>query len=140
MVPSTSEHFSLVSGGECCPTGIRLFRGTNNTLRVRWRSSSPLTNYTAEVSGSQNTHTCSPLPGSNTCDVSEIVCGQVYSVVVAPLNQDGTKVQFCSRRMYSGNVYECISTFFECISHFIKKDLYICIRQNYILYINNINK
>ncbi|KAI7794727.1 putative fibronectin type III domain-containing protein 7-like [Triplophysa rosa] len=93
--------FHGFSTSECCPMGIRLFRGTNNTLRVRWRSSSPLTNYTAEVSGSQSTHTCSPLPGSNTCDVSEIVCGQVYTVVVAPLNQDGTKVQFCSRRTYS---------------------------------------
>ncbi|KAA0706757.1 Fibronectin type III domain-containing protein 7 [Triplophysa tibetana] len=58
--------FHGFSTSECCPTGIRLFRGTNNTLRVRWRSSSPLTNYTAEVSGSQSTHTCSPLPGSNT--------------------------------------------------------------------------
>ncbi|XP_067303453.1 fibronectin type III domain-containing protein 7 [Pseudorasbora parva] len=89
------------STGECCPSGIRLFRGTNNTLRVRWRSSSALTNYTAEVKGSSSTRVCSPEPGYSTCDVSEIVCGQVYSVVVAPLNPDGTKVLFCNSRMYS---------------------------------------
>ncbi|XP_056126688.1 fibronectin type III domain-containing protein 7 [Rhinichthys klamathensis goyatoka] len=89
------------SASECCPSGIRLFRGTNNTLRVRWRSSSALTSYTAEVTGSDSTHVCSPAPGSSTCDVSEIVCGQVYSVVVAPLNRDGAKVPFCNSRMYS---------------------------------------
>nr|XP_055044179.1 fibronectin type III domain-containing protein 7 [Misgurnus anguillicaudatus] len=89
------------STSECCPMGIRLFRGTNNTLRVRWRSNNVLSNYTAEVTGSQSTHVCNPQPGTNMCDVLEIVCGQVYSVVVAPLHKDGTKVQFCSKRMYS---------------------------------------
>ncbi|XP_051962450.1 fibronectin type III domain-containing protein 7 [Xyrauchen texanus] len=89
------------STSECCPSGIRLFRGANNTLRVYWRSNSILTNYTAEVVGSGSTHVCSPELGSNMCDVSEIVCGQVYSVVVAPLNRDGTRVQFCSSRIYS---------------------------------------
>ncbi|KAL1249579.1 hypothetical protein QQF64_020584 [Cirrhinus molitorella] len=89
------------SASQCCPSGIRLYRGTNNTLIVRWRSSSVLTRYTAEVTGSVKTHTCSPEPGSYTCTVSEIVCGQVYSVVVAPLNPDGTKVQFCNSRLYS---------------------------------------
>ncbi|XP_016113661.1 fibronectin type III domain-containing protein 7-like [Sinocyclocheilus grahami] len=89
------------SASQCCPSGIRLYRGTNNTLIVRWRSSSALTKYTAEVTGSDRTHTCSPEPGSYTCTVSEIVCGQVYSVVVAPLNPDGSKVQFCNSRLYS---------------------------------------
>lgn len=89
------------SASECCPLGIRLFRGANNTLLVRWRSINTLTRYTAEVSGSDSTNTCTPELGSSTCVVSEIVCGQVYSVVVAPLNPDGTKVQFCTSRMYS---------------------------------------
>ncbi|KAF4097008.1 hypothetical protein G5714_022977 [Onychostoma macrolepis] len=89
------------SASQCCPSGIRLYRGTNNTLIVRWRSSSALTKYTAEVTGGARTHACSPEPGSYTCTVSEIVCGQVYSVVVAPLNSDGSKVQFCNSRLYS---------------------------------------
>ncbi|XP_043080820.1 fibronectin type III domain-containing protein 7-like [Puntigrus tetrazona] len=93
--------FQGFSASQCCPSGIRLYRGTNNTLIVRWRSSSALTRYTAEVTGSVRTHTCSPEPGSYTCTVSDIVCGQVYTVVVAPLNPDGSKVQFCNSRLYS---------------------------------------
>ncbi|XP_026054944.1 fibronectin type III domain-containing protein 7-like [Carassius auratus] len=89
------------SASQCCPSGIRLYRGSNNTLIVRWRSSSALTKYTAEVTGSGRTHTCSPDPGIYTCTVSQIVCGQVYTVVIAPLNPDGSKVQFCNSRLYS---------------------------------------
>ncbi|TRZ00552.1 hypothetical protein DNTS_008546 [Danionella cerebrum] len=89
------------STSECCPWGIRLSRGINNTLLVRWRTGSALTNLTAEVTGTDSTRTCSPLPGYNSCLVSEITCGQVYSVVVAPQNKDGSKVQFCNSRKYS---------------------------------------
>ncbi|XP_036446665.1 fibronectin type III domain-containing protein 7 [Colossoma macropomum] len=90
------------STSECCPSGIRLFRRANNTLRVQWRSSSPLSNYTAQVTGSTSSRACSPPQlGQNTCDVSDVTCGDVYSVVVAPVNPDGTVVQFCSSRMYS---------------------------------------
>lgn len=106
---SIKNKHSRLSQGQCCPSGIRLYRGTNNTLIVRWRSSSALTKYTAEVTGSVRTHACSPEPGSYTCTVSEIVCGQVYSVVVAPLNPDGSKVQFCNSRLYSGNELQCRS-------------------------------
>lgn len=95
--------------GECCPSGIRLFRRSNNTLRVQWRSMSPLSNYSAQVTGSSSSHACSPaVPAQNTCDVSDITCGVVYSVVVAPVNPDGTIVQFCSSRMYSGKVHASV--------------------------------
>ncbi|XP_072553287.1 fibronectin type III domain-containing protein 7 [Salminus brasiliensis] len=90
------------STSECCPSGIRLFKRSNNTLRVQWRSSGPLSNYTVQVTGRGTSHTCSPQqPGENTCDISEVTCGTVYSVVVAPVDQNGAVVQFCSSRMYS---------------------------------------
>ncbi|XP_066529361.1 fibronectin type III domain-containing protein 7 [Hoplias malabaricus] len=90
------------STSECCPSGIRLFRRVNNTLRVQWRSSNPLSNYTAQVTGTISSHSCSLLQlGQNSCDVSDIICGDVYSVVVAPVNTDGSMVQFCSSKMYS---------------------------------------
>ncbi|XP_030643216.1 fibronectin type III domain-containing protein 7 [Chanos chanos] len=89
------------SSSECCPSGVRLYRMSNNTLRVHWRSSGSLLNHTADVYGSVSNYTCSPPPGANTCDVSEIVCGDVYTVVVSPIGRDGTKIQFCPRRMYS---------------------------------------
>lgn len=74
----------------------------NNTLRVYWRSSGSLHNHVADLYGTSSNYTCTPPIGSNYCDVSEIVCGEVYTVVVAPLAQDGTKITFCPRRMYSG--------------------------------------
>lgn len=74
----------------------------NNTLRVYWRSSGSLHNHVADLYGTSSNYTCTPPMGSNYCDVSEIVCGEVYTVVVAPLAQDGTKITFCPRRMYSG--------------------------------------
>ncbi|XP_062871771.1 fibronectin type III domain-containing protein 7-like [Trichomycterus rosablanca] len=89
------------STSECCPSGIRLYRRFNNTLRVWWRSSASLSNFTAQVTGGSRNHSCSPAPGQSMCDVSEVTCGDVYSVVVAPINPDGTVVQFCSSRIYS---------------------------------------
>lgn len=90
------------STSECCPSGIRVFGRSSNTLRVQWRSSSSLSNYTVQVTGNTNTQTCSPLQlGQNTCDVAQVTCGAVYSVVVAPVDPSGVMVHFCSSRMYS---------------------------------------
>ncbi|XP_010900407.2 fibronectin type III domain-containing protein 7 [Esox lucius] len=89
------------SSSACCPSGVKLYRMANNTLRAYWRSTGGLHKYMAEMVGSQSNYTCAPPPGGNTCDVSEIMCGDVYKVVVAPLTQDGAKVQFCPQRMYS---------------------------------------
>ncbi|XP_045544657.1 fibronectin type III domain-containing protein 7 [Salmo salar] len=44
----------------------------------------------------------------NTCDVLEIMCGDIYKVVLAPLTRDGAIVQFCPQRMYSVE-YSCTS-------------------------------
>ncbi|XP_055779204.1 fibronectin type III domain-containing protein 7-like [Salvelinus fontinalis] len=89
------------SSSACCPSGVKLYRMANNTLRVYWRSTGGLHNYTAKMVGSQSNYTCTPPPGGNTCEVPEIMCGDVYNVVVAPLTQDGAMVQFCPQRMYS---------------------------------------
>ncbi|XP_062407640.1 fibronectin type III domain-containing protein 7 [Sardina pilchardus] len=89
------------SSSACCPSSVKLYRMANNTLRVYWRSSGSLHNHLADLYGTSSNYTCTPPMGSNYCDVSEIVCGEVYTVVVAPLAQDGTKITFCPRRMYS---------------------------------------
>ncbi|XP_051990384.1 fibronectin type III domain-containing protein 7-like [Xyrauchen texanus] len=73
----------------------------NSTLRVYWRYSPGLYNYTADLYGTRSNYTCNAAQGSNVCDVAEILCGEMYTVVVSPLTQDGLKVMFCPRRLYS---------------------------------------
>ncbi|XP_017341938.1 fibronectin type III domain-containing protein 7 [Ictalurus punctatus] len=85
----------------CCPSRIRLYTRLNNTLRVSWWSSSSSSNFTAQVTGGGRAYACSPAPGQSMCDVSEVTCGDVYTVIVAPINPDGTVVPFCPSRMYS---------------------------------------
>ncbi|XP_067309402.1 fibronectin type III domain-containing protein 7 [Pseudorasbora parva] len=89
------------SSSACCPTSVKLYRMANNTLRVYWRSSPGLYNYTADLYGTRSNYTCSTTQGATACDVSNIMCGEVYSVVVAPLTQEGSKVTFCPRKLYS---------------------------------------
>nr|XP_021323692.1 fibronectin type III domain-containing protein 7 isoform X1 [Danio rerio] len=89
------------SASSCCPSSVKLYRMPNSTLRVNWRYSPGLYNYTADLYGTRSNYTCSSTAGANTCDVSEILCGEVYTVVVAPLTKDGTKVTFCPRKLYS---------------------------------------
>ncbi|KAM3876349.1 fibronectin type III domain-containing protein 7-like [Diretmus argenteus] len=90
------------SSRTCCPSGVKLYRMASNSLRVYWRSSAGNLNYTAEIMGSSSSssanYTCT---GENSCDVSNIQCGNVYRVVVAPLTSQGYTVQFCSQRLYS---------------------------------------
>lgn len=89
------------SASACCPSSVRLYRMDNNTLRVYWRSSPGLYNYTADLHGTRSNYTCSATNGAHGCDISEILCGEVYTVVVAPLTQEGSKVTYCPRRLYS---------------------------------------
>ncbi|TRY81827.1 hypothetical protein DNTS_000530, partial [Danionella cerebrum] len=91
------------SASSCCPSSVKLFQMANNTLRVFWRSSSSpgLYNYTADLYGTRANFTCSSTHGNNACDVSQVVCGEVYTVVVSPLTNDGSKVTFCPRKLYS---------------------------------------
>lgn len=103
--PSSSpSHFLYLwpLSGACCPSSVKLYRMVNNTLRVYWRSSPGLYNYTADLYGTSSNYTCSTTQGATACDVSNIMCGEVYTVVVAPLTQQGSKVTFCPRKLYSG--------------------------------------
>ncbi|XP_042564917.1 fibronectin type III domain-containing protein 7-like [Clupea harengus] len=94
------------SSSVCCPSGVRLYSMPNNTLRVFWRLSGSLSNYTVDVQGSSGNYTCSPPPGGNYCDLTDVTCGSVYTVVVVPVNMDGSTVSFCPHRLYSGTVYK----------------------------------
>ncbi|XP_056132898.1 fibronectin type III domain-containing protein 7-like [Lampris incognitus] len=89
------------SSSACCPWGIKLHRMANDSLRVYWRAPAGHHNYTAEMVGSSANYTCTPPPGENRCDVSNVQCGGVYHVVVAPLTRHGGKVEFCHERLYS---------------------------------------
>uniref|UniRef100_A0A3B3RMV0 Fibronectin type III domain containing 7 n=1 Tax=Paramormyrops kingsleyae TaxID=1676925 RepID=A0A3B3RMV0_9TELE len=106
---SSTGHKSLCtyhgfSSTTCCPWSVKLYRMTNNIIRVFWHSSSSQSTYIADLYGSVSNYTCTPQAGANFCDVSEIMCGDVYTVVVAPLSQ-GSKIKFCSQRMYSGKYH-----------------------------------
>ncbi|XP_027875321.1 fibronectin type III domain-containing protein 7 [Xiphophorus couchianus] len=90
------------SSSACCPTGVKLYRRTNNSLRVYWRSSSPQAyNHTVELYGTGANYTCFAAAGSMYCDIQEGTCGDVYTVVVAPVGKSGVKVTFCLPRTYS---------------------------------------
>ncbi|XP_036939119.1 fibronectin type III domain-containing protein 7 [Acanthopagrus latus] len=90
------------SSSPCCPTSIKLYRRANNTLRVYWRSLGPqIHNHTVDLYGTGANYTCNTAAGSQSCDIEEGKCGDVYRVVVAPVGQDGIKVSFCQPRTYS---------------------------------------
>lgn len=74
----------------------------NNTIRVYWHSFGGLSKYTAILIGVSSNYSCRSYPGGNSCDITGSVCGEMYTVVVAPLSRDGAKVEFCPRRRYSG--------------------------------------
>uniref|UniRef100_A0A3Q3S228 Fibronectin type III domain containing 7a n=1 Tax=Mastacembelus armatus TaxID=205130 RepID=A0A3Q3S228_9TELE len=90
------------SSSPCCPTGVKLYRRTNNSLRVYWRSLGPLiNNHTVALYGTGANYTCIAAAGSMYCDIQEETCGDVYAVVAAPVGQNGVKVSFCQARTYS---------------------------------------
>ncbi|XP_056233720.1 fibronectin type III domain-containing protein 7-like isoform X2 [Seriola aureovittata] len=89
------------SSSACCPSGVRLYRMAGNSLRVYWRSAGSSHGYITEMMSGSNNFTCTASPGENSCDVSNIQCGDIYHVVVAPLTPEGRKVQFCPQRLYS---------------------------------------
>uniref|UniRef100_A0A3Q3EFW8 Fibronectin type-III domain-containing protein n=1 Tax=Labrus bergylta TaxID=56723 RepID=A0A3Q3EFW8_9LABR len=90
------------SSSACCPSGVRLYRKAANSLRVHWRSAGSSHSYVTDMTGTSNNYTCTTSPGENSCDISNIQCGDVYNVVVAPLTAEGSKVLFCPLRLYSG--------------------------------------
>ncbi|KAM9323155.1 fibronectin type III domain-containing protein 7 [Pholidichthys leucotaenia] len=90
------------SSSACCPTGVRLYRKDINSLRVYWHSLGPQKyNHTVELYGTGANYTCMAAAGSMFCDIQEGQCGDVYTVMAAPVGQNGVKVHFCKSRNYS---------------------------------------
>ncbi|NWW76641.1 FNDC7 protein, partial [Climacteris rufus] len=89
------------SSSACCPSGVKLYRLRNNGIRVFWRASDETTNYSADLRGSKGNFTCTPTSGLSHCDVTEIPCGDVYTVVVAPVTDKRPKLTFCPKKTYS---------------------------------------
>ncbi|XP_068456147.1 fibronectin type III domain-containing protein 7 [Clinocottus analis] len=90
------------SSSACCPTSVKLYRRANNSLRVYWRSLGAwMQKHTVELNGTAADYSCMADAGSKYCDIQEETCGDVYTVVVAPVGQNGVKVNFCQPRRYS---------------------------------------
>ncbi|XP_039242200.1 fibronectin type III domain-containing protein 7 isoform X3 [Pipra filicauda] len=89
------------SSSACCPSGVKLYRLNNNGIRVFWRASDETMNYSTDLHGSKGNFTCTPSAGRSHCDITEIPCGDVYTVVVAPLTDKGPKLTFCPKKIYS---------------------------------------
>ncbi|PIO25449.1 hypothetical protein AB205_0030700 [Aquarana catesbeiana] len=90
------------SSSACCPSGVKLYRLSNSGIRVTWRVSPGPENYTVNIYGSKGNFTCNPLTGVSYCDVTEILCGDVYTVVVSPVSGGDTQISFCPKKIYSG--------------------------------------
>ncbi|KAF3699275.1 Fibronectin type III domain-containing protein 7 Precursor [Channa argus] len=92
----------VLETGPCCPVGIKLYRRANNSLRVIWHSLAPqINNHTVEINGTVANYTCTTDDSRKYCDFQEGACGEVFTVVVAPIQQNGIKVSFCQPRTYS---------------------------------------
>ncbi|OXB84161.1 UNVERIFIED_CONTAM: hypothetical protein H355_007044 [Colinus virginianus] len=90
-----------VATGACCPSGVKLYRLGSNGIRVYWRASEETVSYTTHLHGSKGTFTCTPSPGLSYCDITEIPCGDVYTVVVSPATDRRMKLTFCPKKIYS---------------------------------------
>ncbi|NXC56151.1 FNDC7 protein, partial [Aleadryas rufinucha] len=89
------------SSSACCPSGVKLYRLSNNGIRVFWRASDETINYNADLRGSKGNFSCTPSSGLSHCDITEIPCGDVYTVVVAPMTDKRPKLTFCPKKIYS---------------------------------------
>ncbi|NXL76405.1 FNDC7 protein, partial [Leptocoma aspasia] len=89
------------SSSACCPSGVKLYRLSNNGIRVFWRASDETINYNADLHGSKGNFSCTPSSGLSHCDITKIPCGDVYTVVVAPVTDKGPRLTFCPKKIYS---------------------------------------
>ncbi|XP_063021639.1 fibronectin type III domain-containing protein 7 [Melospiza melodia melodia] len=89
------------SSSACCPSGVKLYRLSNNGIRVFWRASDETINYNADLHGSKGNFSCTPSSGLSHCDITRIPCGDVYTVLVAPVINKGPKLTFCPKKIYS---------------------------------------
>ncbi|XP_042320480.1 fibronectin type III domain-containing protein 7 isoform X2 [Sceloporus undulatus] len=93
--------YSGFSSSACCPSGVQLYRLGNNGIRIYWRTSEGSINYSTDLYGSKGNFTCTPNTDLTYCDISEIPCGDVYTVVVSPVTDEGSKLAFCPKKIYS---------------------------------------
>ncbi|NWY76895.1 FNDC7 protein, partial [Erithacus rubecula] len=89
------------SSSACCPSGVKLYRLSNNDIRVFWRASDETKNYKADLHGSKGNFSCTPSSGLSHCDITKIPCGDVYTVVIVPVTDKGPKLTFCPKKIYS---------------------------------------
>ncbi|XP_078417923.1 fibronectin type III domain-containing protein 7-like [Cetorhinus maximus] len=89
------------SSSGCCPSAVKLYRLGSNALRVYWHATAGSVNYIVNVTSDNGNFTCSPMSGYTYCDISEIYCGDIYTVIVSPVSIDGSMVMFCPMKMYS---------------------------------------
>lgn len=62
-----------------------------NYSLIVFRTECVLTMHFSNLYGTRSNYTCRATHGANGCDIYEIPCGEVYTVVVAPLTQEGVK-------------------------------------------------
>ncbi|KAM9439613.1 fibronectin type III domain-containing protein 7, partial [Clarias gariepinus] len=122
---SSTGHKSLCnyygfSSSPCCPSGVRLYRMANNTLRVSWRVSNSPNGYLAELNSNSANYTCRPVLGISSCDMDSVLCGDIYSVLVAPLTRQGSKVLFCPKRLY---FVSCVGNSLGLVTYYGKRSV-----------------
>ncbi|XP_051021387.1 fibronectin type III domain-containing protein 7 [Acomys russatus] len=90
------------SSSACCPLGVKLYRLGPNGIRIYWQASRGSANYSTDLYGSKGIFTCAPRAGLSFCDITDIPCGDVYTVMVSPVSETGLKLTFCPKKIYSG--------------------------------------
>lgn len=102
--------------GACCPLGVKLYRLGPNGIRIYWQASRGSANYSTDLYGSKGIFTCAPSAGLSFCDVTEIPCGDVYTVMVSPVSETGLKLTFCPKKIYSGRAIEPLNPLFKTLN------------------------
>ncbi|XP_007528763.2 fibronectin type III domain-containing protein 7 [Erinaceus europaeus] len=98
---TTDCAYHSYSFSACCPLGVKLYRLGPNGIRIHWQASRGSANYSTDLYGSKGIFTCVPGAGLSFCDVAEIPCGDVYTVMVSPVTESGLKLTFCPKKIYS---------------------------------------
>ncbi|XP_021052147.1 fibronectin type III domain-containing protein 7 isoform X2 [Mus pahari] len=93
--------YQSYSSSVCCPLGVKLYRLGPNGIRIYWQASRGSANYSTELYGSKGIFTCAPHAGLSFCDITNIPCGDVYTVMVSPVAETGLKLTFCPKKIYS---------------------------------------
>nr|KAF6413225.1 fibronectin type III domain containing 7 [Molossus molossus] len=93
--------YQRYASSACCPLGVKLYRLGPNGIRIDWQAARGSANYSTDLYGSKGIFTCSPSAGLSFCDITEIPCGDVYTVMVSPVAETGLKLTFCPKKIYS---------------------------------------